>query len=238
MARIEINTNIKSLLDFYREEHRIYGRCPHCGEAFRLSEARLTYGKEPPRDLLTRLKAERDRLAEQIEELEGESDQTNEDHEVELAQLQEGHEAELANLGEKWETELGVRVEKSIEKEKKKIRQQAIQRSRVTTLGKTIGRIAPMFSGFGHHPGDVRALFDPIDFLVFTGLYPAGEVEELVFMEFKTGDSKLTKTQKAIRAAVDHKRVRFEEARISAETLKRIVSGSANRKPLIEARER
>lgn len=230
MASIEVKTDIRSLLDFYREERRIYGRCPQCGEAFRLSEAKLTYGKEPPRDLLTRLKQERDRLDGQIEQLEGTLDE-----------MRTEHKRELDVLTEHWETKLDSAVDKGTEKriaqERKKIRLQAIQQSRVTTLGKTIERVAPMFSGFGHHPGDVRALFDPIDFVVFQGLW-AGEVSGLVFMEFKTGGAQLTRLQKSIRTAVDRKRIRFEERRISTETLRRIADGTApSSRSVIEARD-
>lgn len=56
--------SIGSLLKFYKAEKRIFGRCPHCQEPLRLSEVKLTYGKEPPNDLLTRMKSERERLEE------------------------------------------------------------------------------------------------------------------------------------------------------------------------------
>lgn len=62
MARIEMNTTVRDLLGCYKAEQRIFRRCPHCQDVFRLSEAKLTYGKEPPRDVLTRLKKERDQL--------------------------------------------------------------------------------------------------------------------------------------------------------------------------------
>jgi hypothetical protein len=51
MARIDISGSIGSLVGFYKHERSIFGRCPHCGEPFRLSEVKLTYGKEPPKDL-------------------------------------------------------------------------------------------------------------------------------------------------------------------------------------------
>ena len=56
MSTVDVSGNIGSLLSFYKHERHIYGRCPNCQKAFRLSEVKLTYGKEPPRDLLTRMK--------------------------------------------------------------------------------------------------------------------------------------------------------------------------------------
>src|SRR5437764_15281561 len=102
MAGIHISESIGSLLSFYKHERNIYGRCPHCGEPVRLSEVKLTYGKEPPRDLLTRMKRDRDQLREQIEELESEIQETESGHEAELDALKEVHKDKLDALDERW----------------------------------------------------------------------------------------------------------------------------------------
>jgi len=70
-------------------------------------------------------------------------------------------------------------------KKEREIRKNAIARSRVGQLGKTLEKIAPMFPGFGHLPYDVRPIFDPVDFVVFDGYYQ-GDVTDIVFVEFKT----------------------------------------------------
>lgn len=87
MSRIDVNGSIDSLLSFYKVERNIFGRCPHCGEPFRLSEAKLTYGKEPPRDLLIRLKRDRDQLKEELEALEAQIQDTEDEHGEELDAL-------------------------------------------------------------------------------------------------------------------------------------------------------
>lgn len=81
-----------------------------------------------------------------------------------------------------------------------------------------------MFPGFGHHPYDVRPIFDPIDFVVFDGYYQ-GSVTDIVFVEFKTGQSRLNSVQGSIREAVQKKRVRFEERRLRKETIKMLTEG-------------
>ncbi len=85
MARIEMNTTVRDLLGFYKAEQRIFGRCPHCQDVFRLSEAKLTYGKEPPRDVLTRLKKERDQLEQRVADLD-----------TQIAEMEERHAEKVA----------------------------------------------------------------------------------------------------------------------------------------------
>jgi len=227
MADVELTGTIRDLLNFYKEEHRIFGKCPRCGEAFRMSEAKLTYGKEPPKDTLTRLKKRRDELEQEVDDLS-----------LQIEDIQGEHKDKLEFVNNTWKERFGVEVDKRLEKKIKEVRREAIAKSRSTTLGKAIERIAPMFSGFGHHPGDVRPLFEPVDFVVFHGLY-AKEVTDLVFVEFKTGGSTLTPVQRTIREAVQKKRVHFEERRMSAGTLKGLLAGQKVRPsvPSIEMKE-
>lgn len=219
MERVDLNGSIGSLLSFYKHERNIYGRCPHCREPFRLCDVKLTYGKEPPRDLLTLVKRERDRLREQMEELESQIQQTESEHEGELDALKETHQDKLEALNERWGDKVDNEVEKRIRTRVKEIRQDAIERSRVGQLGKTLEKIAPMFPGFGHHPSDVRPIFDPIDFVVFDG-YFREEVTDIVFVEFKTGQARLNSIQSSIKEAVQRKRVHFEERRMTKDTIR------------------
>lgn len=207
MAGVSINGNISSLIAFYKQEKNIFGRCPHCGEPFRLSEVKLTYGKAPPSDLLTKMKRDRDRLKEQLEELE-----------AHIEDMSGDHEGELEALNDRWRERCDIEIERGMRKREKEIRQDAIARSRAGQLGKTIEKIIPMFPGFGHHPYDVRPMFDPIDFVVFDG-YMQGEVTDICFVEFKTGHARLNSVQASIRRAVDKKKVHFEERRLSREAI-------------------
>ena len=132
MRKIQVDGGVMDLLSFYKTEKRIFGRCPHCGDVFRLSDVKLTHGKEPPRDVLTRLRKEREKLNEQITVLE-----------MEVEVLQDDHEIELQAIDQRWRDKVGLETEKRIGKEKKKIREDAIAKSKATTLGKVIERIAP-----------------------------------------------------------------------------------------------
>ncbi|MEK7992723.1 MAG: Holliday junction resolvase-like protein [Planctomycetota bacterium] len=219
MSKPGIATPILDLLAFYKQEKNIYGRCPHCGEVFRLSDVKLTYGAQPPRDLLTTLRAERDRLEEKIQGLEGELEETKEEV---------GERVDEVN--EEWKGKVGREVDKAIKGRERELRASAVQKSRQTMIGKTLERIAPLFKGFGHHIADVRPLFEPVDFIIFDGLY-SDQVHDIVFVEFKTGGSALSTQQKSIRSAVEKKRVHFEEMRIPNNVIKAMEGGG---KQLIE----
>ena len=217
MPKPTLDLQITDLVKFYRAEHNLYGRCPCCGEPFRLSEVKLTYGKQPPRDALSRLEQAKARLIERNAQLE-----------ERIEEIEAGHEGDLADNDAKWEGRVDREVEKGLDKAKRDVRRKAILQSRRTTLGKVIERVAPWFSGSGHHPGDVRPVFDPLDFVVFDGLY-TGEVTDVVFVEFKTGNSRLTEIQRSIRDAVRKKRVHFEEHRMTHATMEKLSCGKMER---------
>ena len=212
---IEVGGDIKSLLNFYREERRIFGRCPHCQEPFRLSEVKLTYGKEPPKDLLSRMKKERARLEEELAQLEEDIEEIEAEYENKLEMQAEG-----------WQSKFDIEVERRLRKSINDVRKKAIAKSRAGQLGKTLEKIAPMFSGFGHHPYDVRPMFDPIDFVVFDG-YFRGEVTNITFVEFKTGQGRMTKIQDSVRNTVEKKKVGFEVRRLTSDTIKMLTKDSS-----------
>ena len=219
---------ISSLLEFYKSERSIYGRCPHCQEPFRLSEVKLTYGKEPPKDQLAKLKKERDRLQARVEELDEQIGELDGEHEDELDILRQMSLDKISALNDKWTERVDNQVQRQLVKTVKQIRKDAITRSKFGQLGKTLEKMAPMFPGFGHHPYDVRPVFDPVDFVVFDG-YFQGEVTDITFVEFKTGQSRLNKVQDSIREAVERKRVHFETRRLRRETIDMLAEGRPKR---------
>jgi predicted Holliday junction resolvase-like endonuclease len=70
------------------------------------------------------------------------------------------------------------------------IRQDAIFRSQSVITGKVSEHLAPYFPGFPYNPKDARFIGSPIDIIVFDGAND-GEVQEVVFLEVKTGSSSL-----------------------------------------------
>lgn len=97
-----------------------------------------------------------------------------------------------------------------MEKEKK----DAINKSRAVLKGQFSEQLSPFESDFPVKPSEARFLGAPIDFIAFKGL-DEKNVEEIIFIEIKTGNAKLNGTEKSIKEAIENKKVRFEEYRIN-----------------------
>lgn len=80
----------------------------------------------------------------------------------------------------------------------KEAKQQALQRSRSTLLGKLFERLGPFFQTFGHDPRDMRAIMDPIDYVVFNGLTMNRCVDYITFVEVKAGLGRQSPCQRSI----------------------------------------
>jgi|TARA_B100000315_G_C14417289_1_gene513811 predicted Holliday junction resolvase-like endonuclease len=98
-------------------------------------------------------------------------------------------------------------------------RKDAISKSRSVLSGLFSEQLAPYFPDFNFKPTECRFLGKPIDFIVFKGIDDKN-VEEIVFVEVKSGKSKLNKTEKSLKEAVEKKKVRWEEYRIPDDVLK------------------
>jgi predicted Holliday junction resolvase-like endonuclease len=102
--------------------------------------------------------------------------------------------------------EARVELERWKQEHTQKIRTNAIQQSLAITKGKVTEHIVPFLPGFDLDPKDVRFLGTPIDLIAFSGLNASEEVE-IVFIEVKTGQSTLSLREKAVKKAVEAKRV-------------------------------
>lgn len=98
-----------------------------------------------------------------------------------------------------------VRREKLMKKE-------AIKKSRLVLEGKFKEQLAPFLPDFDYNPTDARFLGSPIDFIVFDGSADEN-IKKIVFLEIKTGKSRMTKREEQIKEAVKHKKVEFRELR-------------------------
>lgn len=80
-------------------------------------------------------------------------------------------------------------------------------------LGKIVEKIVPSFASFSYSAGDCRALFEPIDYLIFSGLTDRAAVESIIFVDVKSGKARLNDTQKSIKERVAGGAVRFDTIR-------------------------
>ena len=81
--------------------------------------------------------------------------------------------------------------------------------AQAVNLGKIVEKIVPSFASFEYAPGDCRALFEPIDYLIFPGLTNRQQVEAIHFVDVKSGSARLATKQKAIKETVEAGLVKF-----------------------------
>lgn len=91
-----------------------------------------------------------------------------------------------------------------------RIKKRAPKTSLAVIVGKAVEKVAPTLPGFPYNIGDCRFLGEPIDYLVFGGAAMKKRIEELVFIDIKTGQARLTDSQRPIKDAVEHKKVELK----------------------------
>jgi predicted Holliday junction resolvase-like endonuclease len=90
----------------------------------------------------------------------------------------------------------------------------SVLRSQAVLQGQMVEHLVPMFDEFTFgHLADARFLGKPVDFIVFDGYTEVGagaidRLREIVFVDVKTGRSRLNNVERAIRDCVDAGRVR------------------------------
>ena len=98
-----------------------------------------------------------------------------------------------------------------------------MKKSRGVLAGQFAEQLAPYLPGFRWSPSEVRFLGKPIDFVVFRGL-DEGRVDEVVFVEVKSGASTLSTPERRLRDAIKKRRVRWVEYRVPTKVTRRRAS--------------
>jgi len=103
-----------------------------------------------------------------------------------------------------------------------KEREDAIKQSRAVLSGQFSEQIAPYLPDFPFNPTEARFMGKPIDFVVFKGM-DEKKIEEIVFVEVKSGQSQLSKIEKSLKSAVENKKVSWHEYKVPEEVTKKKV---------------
>jgi predicted Holliday junction resolvase-like endonuclease len=106
------------------------------------------------------------------------------------------------------EREFGRRVQQE--------RDDAVKRSRAVIGGQFSEQFAPYMPGFAYKPTEAKFLGKPTDFIVFEGL-DEKEIRSVVFVEVKSGNSRLSPVEKTLQEAIKKGNVRFETYQVPAE---------------------
>ena len=99
------------------------------------------------------------------------------------------------------------------------LREDAIKQSRAVLSGQFSEQIAPYLPDFPFNPTEARFIGKPIDFVVFKGM-DEKKIEEIVFVEVKSGQSQLSKIEKSLKSAVENKKVSWHEYKVPDEMTK------------------
>ena len=99
--------------------------------------------------------------------------------------------------------------------EHKEIRKTAIMGSKNQIMGELYEKILPALPNFPFRPKDMVFLGKGCDYIIFDGL-SEWSLREIIFLELKSGNARLTKNEEAIRNTVSKKRIRFAEYHIAS----------------------
>ena len=102
---------------------------------------------------------------------------------------------------------LGIAIMLIIEKSQQLNQEQFRNRSLSSKYGKMTEQFLPLIDSYPWNSEKFRFLGSPIDGVQF-------ENDKVIFVEFKTGDSQLSKNQRRIRDIVQANKVEFEVIRI------------------------
>lgn len=95
-------------------------------------------------------------------------------------------------------------------------RKDAIMKSRAVLGGHFSENLAPFLPDFPYKPNECTFVGKPIDFLVFKGSDDK-QIDEVVFVEVKSGKARLSPHEKNLKETIEKKRVKWEEYRIPEE---------------------
>ena len=100
------------------------------------------------------------------------------------------------------------------------IREIAIKQSRAVLSGQFSEQLAPYLPDFPYKPTEARFIGKPIDFVVFNGM-DEKKIDEVVFVEVKSGKSQLSKVEKTLKSAVENKKISWHEYKVPEELTKK-----------------
>ena len=95
-------------------------------------------------------------------------------------------------------------------------RKDAILKSRAVLGGHFSEQLAPFLPDFKYLPTECRFVGKPIDLIVFKGM-DEKDINEVVFVEVKSGKSKLSPVERKLKETIKNKKVKWEEYRIPEE---------------------
>ncbi|MBU2052760.1 MAG: Holliday junction resolvase-like protein [Nanoarchaeota archaeon] len=98
-------------------------------------------------------------------------------------------------------------------------RKDAVMRSRAVLGGQFSEQLAPYLPDFPYLPTECKFIGKPIDLICFKGMDDK-DINEVIFVEVKSGKAKLSSSEKKLKEAIEKKKVRWEEYRVPEDVTK------------------
>ena len=92
-------------------------------------------------------------------------------------------------------------AEDRLRDERDKVRRKAAEKGR-KQLPALLKRVVPGICKRGYYPQDVKAMFDPVDFVVFDGMNTHSAVKRVVLLDGPPNDKRRETAQRSIKAAL------------------------------------
>lgn len=152
-----------------------------------------------------------------------------------ILELQKNNELTVKKLAHQWELKYTgdlAEIKELIQSAEKYMRYDAIKRSKRTLLGKLWEQVSPYLPKFPFRPSDMKFLGSPIDFVIFDGA-SENDIKQVIFLEVKTGDSKLSTQERKLKQVIEEGKVTYklfnvdkpEKIRIQEEEEKEEIEG-------------
>ena len=100
------------------------------------------------------------------------------------------------------------------------LREDAVKQSRAVLSGQFSEQIAPYLPDFPFKPTEARFIGKPIDFVVFKGM-DEKNINEVVFVEVKSGQSRLSGVEKTLKSAIENKKITWHEYKVPDEIVRK-----------------
>ncbi len=95
----------------------------------------------------------------------------------------------------------------------KKQRALSIKKSKSVILWEVYEKVLPFLPNFPYSPRDMTFVWKGIDYIIFDGL-SNGDLKKIVFLEVKSGTSKLNQNEKMIRDVIYKEQIEYKEYKI------------------------
>ncbi len=129
-----------------------------------------------------------------------------------ILEIQKNNEITVKELVHGWELKYTgdlAEIKELIQSAEKYMRFNAIKRSKRTLLGKLWEQVSPYLPKFPFRPSDMKFLGSPIDFVIFDGA-SENDIKQVIFLEVKTGDSKLSTQERKLKQAIEDGKVSWK----------------------------